>query len=112
MEGEVCGCRLVCTCFLIGTHHGHMHYDHLVVSALTPPYRRHRSGGGELDLTLHLSDIAHTIGIENVDEVRALILDMVSVLYKDVSRGGPLFMSDVVLDCILGNICEIGRAHV
>ena len=60
-------------------------------------------------LTLHLSDIAHTIGIENVDEVRALILDMVSVLYKDVSRGGPLFMSDVVLDCILGNICATVR---
>ena len=60
-------------------------------------------------LTLHLSDIAHTIGIENVDEVRALILDMVSVLYKDVSHGGPLFTSDIVPDCILGNICATVR---
>lgn len=31
-------------------------------------------------LTLHLSDIAHAVGIESVGEVRALILDMVSVL--------------------------------
>ena len=29
-------------------------------------------------LTLHLSDIANAVGIESVDEVRALIVDMVS----------------------------------
>ncbi|KAH0835008.1 hypothetical protein J3R83DRAFT_10732 [Lanmaoa asiatica] len=29
-------------------------------------------------LTLHLSDIAHAVGIENVEEVRALILDMIA----------------------------------
>ena len=46
--GEVYGCRLVCTCFLIGTHHGHMDYDHLVISVLTPPYWWHCSGDGGL----------------------------------------------------------------
>jgi len=35
-------------------------------------------------LTLHLSDIAHAVGIENVDQVRALILDMVSVLSYNI----------------------------
>ena len=36
MEGEVYGRRLVCACLLIRTHHSHMHYNHLVTSALTP----------------------------------------------------------------------------
>lgn len=40
-------------------------------------------------LTLHLSDIAHAVGIENVDEVRALILDMVST-NTHIYRGGPV----------------------
>lgn len=35
-------------------------------------------------LTLHLSDIAHAVGIESVDQVQALILDMVSVLSYNI----------------------------
>ena len=50
MEGEVCGCHLACARLLIGTHRGHMNYNHLVISALTLPYRRHRSSDGELDV--------------------------------------------------------------
>ena len=42
-------------------------------------------------LTLHLSDIASAVGIESVDEVRALIVDM-------VSKHGCLRISASVVD--------------
>jgi len=47
-------------------------------------------------LTLHLSDIAHAVGIENVDEVRALILDMIasSEISAQLSADGTVSFFD------------------
>ena len=55
-------------------------------------------------LTLHLSDIARAVGIENVDEVRALILDMVSFPSQKHSRAGPVHESQRGTDHIFGDI--------
>ncbi|KAI9458451.1 hypothetical protein HD554DRAFT_2029634 [Boletus coccyginus] len=47
-------------------------------------------------LTLHLSDIAHVVGIENVDQVRALILDMIasSEISAQLSADGTVSFFD------------------
>ncbi|KAG8216616.1 hypothetical protein J3R82DRAFT_6804, partial [Butyriboletus roseoflavus] len=47
-------------------------------------------------LTLHLSDIAHAVGIESVDEVRALIFDMIasSEISAQLSADGTVSFFD------------------